>query len=224
MHGNSRLLWNEGYWVRTGVKVELTREEKIGIGRHSSPRWEIDLVAYDARGNELLALECKSYFDSGGVHAAHFEPGSKYAHRYKLFHEAILRETVLARLLAQCTERGFCRPDSVVRFGLIHGHVTAHNAPLLSSIFEREGWLLFGPDWVRSHLKRMAAGSYENSTAAVVAKLLLRGRGQAPSLGDEQHSQSHMDLQRPQHCTATLVQGPSTPSRHGERRPRPDSE
>jgi len=26
----------------------------------------------------------------------------------------------------------------------------------------------------------------------------------------------HMDLQRPHHCTATLEQGPSTPSRHGD--------
>jgi hypothetical protein len=75
------IFWNEGYWVRTSVKVELTREEKVRIGRHSSPRWEIDLIAYRATSNELLALECKSYLDSGGVHAAHFLPGAKYAHR-----------------------------------------------------------------------------------------------------------------------------------------------
>src|SRR5579864_5663340 len=102
------IFWNEGYWVRTGVKVELTRDEKIRIGRHSSPRWEIDLIAYHAARNELLALECKSYLDSGGVHAAHFEPGSRYAHRYKLFHDPILRDTVLERLKLQCVERGLC--------------------------------------------------------------------------------------------------------------------
>ena len=44
----AEIFWNEGYWVRTGFKVELTRDEKIRIGRHSSPRWEIDLVAYRA--------------------------------------------------------------------------------------------------------------------------------------------------------------------------------
>ena len=32
----SDIFWSEGYWVRTGVKVELTREEKIRIGRHSA--------------------------------------------------------------------------------------------------------------------------------------------------------------------------------------------
>jgi len=41
----SEILWMEGYWVRTSVKVELTKEEKHLIGRHSSPRWEIDIVA-----------------------------------------------------------------------------------------------------------------------------------------------------------------------------------
>ena len=43
------IFWNEGNWVRTSVKVELTREEKIRIGKHSTPRWEIDLIAYRAR-------------------------------------------------------------------------------------------------------------------------------------------------------------------------------
>jgi hypothetical protein len=170
------IFWNEGYWVRTGVKVELTREEKVRIGRHSSPRWEIDLIAYRATSNELLALECKSYLDSGGVHAAHFLPGSKYAHRYKLFHDPVLRETVLERLRLQCVELGLCPADVSVRLGLIHGHVTSHNAPLLARIFDNEGWLLFGPDWLKAHLGRMSDGGYENSTAAIVAKILLRPR------------------------------------------------
>lgn len=168
------IFWNEGYWVRTGVKVELTRDEKVRIGRHSTPRWEIDLVAYGANRNELLALECKSYLDSGGVHAAHFLPGSKYAHRYKLFHDAVLRETVLDRLKLQCVERGLCPPDATVRLGLIHAHATSHNAPLIAEIFKQADWLLYGPAWLRDHLGQMAAGGYENSTAAVVAKLLLR--------------------------------------------------
>lgn len=182
------ILWADGYWVRTGVKVELTREEKARIGRHSAPRWEIDLVAYHAARDELLALECKSYLDSGGVHTAHFEPGSKYAHRYKLFHDLALRETVLGQLREQCVERGLC-PKRVgpAQLGLIHAHATARNAALLRERFAREGWLLFGPEWLRSHLTRIAAGSYENSTAAVVAKLLLRsqqaaGQPAAPDL------------------------------------------
>lgn len=170
------VFWNEGYWVRNSVKIDLTKEDKIRIGRRSSPRWEIDLIAYHGATNELLALECKSYLDSGGVHAAHFRAGSKYAHRYKLFHDPVLRETVLERLRLQCIERGFCRADVTVRLGLIHGHATSYNAPLLAEIFGEQGWLLFGADWLRGHLSQLSEASYENSTAALVAKLLLRSR------------------------------------------------
>ena len=173
------IFWNEGYWVRTSVKVELTREEKIRIGKHSTPRWEIDLIAYRATTNELLALECKSYLDSGGVHAAHFEPGAKYAHRYKLFHDALLCDTVLERLRLQCVERGLCPADVTARLGLIYGHATDGNAALLKSKFEAERWELFDAEWLLGNLKKMAVGSYENSTAAVVAKLLLRTRGKS---------------------------------------------
>lgn len=172
----AEIFWNEGYWVRTSVKVELTREDKARINSPSSPRWELDLVAFSPLRNELLVLECKSYLDSGGVHAAHFRESSRYAHRYKLFHSAVLRETVLGRLKSQFSACGLCRSDTSVGFGLIHGHSTPYNASLLADIFGRAGWLLYGPDWIISHLDRLANAGYENSTAAVVAKLLLRGK------------------------------------------------
>jgi hypothetical protein len=121
------LFWAEGYWVRNSVKVELTRADKHAIGKPSSPRWEIDLVAYKPFTNELLALECKSYLDSGGVHAAHFLEGSKYAHRYKLFHDAKLRRVVLSRLKQQFVDAGLCQDDAVVQLGLVHGHSTGRN-------------------------------------------------------------------------------------------------
>ena len=65
----SEILWMEGYWVRTSVKVELTKEEKRLIGRHSSPRWELDIcmMAYKGGENLLRVVECKSYIDSTGV-------------------------------------------------------------------------------------------------------------------------------------------------------------
>lgn len=168
------LFRSEGCWARTGVRLDLSREEKLRIGRHSSPRWEIDLVVWKPAEQTLLALECKSYLDSGGVHAAHFLPGSRYAHRYKLFHDAILRETVLGRLKQQFVESGLCTPDARVRLGLVHAHATPGNAARLAAHFAAEDWLLFGPDWIRAGLRRLAEGSWENSTAAVVAKLLLR--------------------------------------------------
>ena len=170
------IFWNEGYWVRTSVKVDLTREEKIRIGKHSTPRWEIDLVTYRATTNELLALECKSYLDSGGVHAAHFTPNHKLAGRYKLFHNDVLRDTVLARLRLQFVERALCPANVTVRLGMVYGHATPSNAAQLKLKFEEADWALYDADWLFGHLEQMAGASYENSTAAVVVKLLLRSQ------------------------------------------------
>ncbi len=61
------LLRRQGYWTRTCFKVELTADEKRAIGKHSSPRWELDVVAYKGQTNEVLAVECKSFLDSRGV-------------------------------------------------------------------------------------------------------------------------------------------------------------
>jgi hypothetical protein len=47
------LLRRHGCWTATSVKVELTKEQKVAIGRPSSPRWEIDLLAY--KGSPRLA-------------------------------------------------------------------------------------------------------------------------------------------------------------------------
>ncbi len=57
----SEILWIDGFWVRTSVKVDLTKEEKVRIGRPSSPRWELDIVGYSGRDNTLHVVECKSY-------------------------------------------------------------------------------------------------------------------------------------------------------------------
>ena len=66
----SKLLEAEGYWVRPSYKVNLSKETKAQLDNHSMPRPEIDLLAYRPGKNEVLALECKSYFDSTGVVAA----------------------------------------------------------------------------------------------------------------------------------------------------------
>jgi hypothetical protein len=53
----STLFNRKGYWTKTNFKVELTKEEKVKIGHPSSPRWEIDLIAYKPKENELLVIE-----------------------------------------------------------------------------------------------------------------------------------------------------------------------
>lgn len=103
----SYLLQQEGYWFRKTVKVELTAEEKKKIGRPSSPRWELDLVAYKGSSNELMVIECKSYLDSPGVRARGLAGrDSKEAARYKLFNDSVLRKTVLGRLKKQLVASG----------------------------------------------------------------------------------------------------------------------
>ena len=71
------LLEKDGFWVQTTFKVELTKEEKKEIGRPSSPRWKLDLIAYKASTNDILAVECKSYLDSYGVRLSGFDGSSR---------------------------------------------------------------------------------------------------------------------------------------------------
>src|SRR3546814_20140353 len=77
----AEVLRADGYWVHRGYKIDLAPEDKRALGNPSMPRPEIDLVAYKAGTGELLTLECKSYFDSGGVHARELLPGGRNAQR-----------------------------------------------------------------------------------------------------------------------------------------------
>lgn len=173
----SEILWMQGYWVRSSVKVALTKEEKRAINRHSSPRWEIDIVAYKAGENMLRVVECKSYLDSTGVRASAFD-GSKEeeAKRYKLFTEPGLRDVVLKRLALQLAECGACRPEPTIRLALACGNIRNDNdREAIRAHFKAQDWDLWDEGWLRARLKEMAGRGYENQVSAVVAKLLLRG-------------------------------------------------
>lgn len=175
------ILDRAGYWVRTSVKVNLTREDKHAIGRPSAPRWELDVVAYSGRENELLVVECKSYLDSAGVRAASFDgPKAAEETRYKLFSDESLRRVVLSRLETQLVEQGFCPPGTEARLCLAAGTIHGDPTPL-RAIFKAKGWQLFERSWLISGLQALATESYENSVASVVAKLLLREVASAPT-------------------------------------------
>lgn len=176
----AEVLEGEGYWVRRSVKLDLTREEKKQIGRPSCPRWELDLVAYSPKKNEMLAVECKSYLDSPGVDLADLS-GGRYADRYKLFTDPTLREVVLKRLALTMNEQGLSGENPQVRLALAAGKIRS-DVDALRSHFEKNGWLLFDPLWLRGQLEQLSKGSYTNSVAAMVAKLLLRGK--PSSVGD----------------------------------------
>jgi hypothetical protein len=164
----------QGYWTLTSFKVELTKAEKREIGRHSSPRWELDVVAYSGRDNELRVVECKSFLDSLGVQCAAFDGSNDAAaKRYKLFCDSTLRRVVLGRLKQQLVAAGFCAKDPTVQLCLAAGKIKG-DEEWLRAHFEKQGWILLGPDAISQELRALRNVGYENSVAAVVAKLLLR--------------------------------------------------
>jgi hypothetical protein len=169
------ILQRHGYWTQTSVKVELTKAEKVTIGRHSSPRWELDVVGYRGSSNEILVMECKSFLDSLGVQCSTFEGKNvKGEKRYKLFFEETLRNVVLGRLRQQLVQAGFCAPNPHVVLGLAAGKVKGEEA-WLQAHFDSKGWKFMGPSEVQRELRAFRDSGYENTVAAVVAKLLLRG-------------------------------------------------
>jgi hypothetical protein len=170
------LLERKGFWTRTSVKVELTKEEKRKIGRPSSPRWEIDVIAYKGSDNSLLVVECKSYLDSYGVRYSSFIEGNvEEAKRYKLFTDSVLREVVLNRLSLQLVESGFCPSPPQITLCLVAGKIYQDAAPLHEH-FKKNGWLLWDPDWLCKELYALAESGYDNTVVAVVSKLLERNR------------------------------------------------
>jgi hypothetical protein len=175
----SEILWHEGYWVRTAVKVGLTKEEKVKIGRPSSPRWELDIVAYHAATNTLRVVECKSYMDSLGVQlSALTDSQTKAAKRYKLFHDNTLKEVVMGRLVEQFTENGACQPNPTLSLGLACGKIARESErEAIKLHFVINNWELLDEHWLREKLEKLAKGNYENQVSAIVAKLLTRTRG-----------------------------------------------
>jgi hypothetical protein len=182
------ILHRRGYWTQTSVKVPLTKEEKYAINRPSSPRWELDVVAYRGATNELLIIECKSYLDSSGVDAATFEGRNrKKQERYKMFFDDNLRRVVLRRLVKHLVSTGFCSPRPKVRFGLAAGRVKGKAQAAeerLRRVFARRRWIFLGPAEIRNELRALSDSGYENTVAAVVSKLLLHGGLEAGANAD----------------------------------------
>jgi hypothetical protein len=170
------LLERQGYWVRYGFKVELSKPEKARIGRPSAPRWELDILAYRASVNELLLVECKSYLDSPGVrYLAVAGAEHRRSNRYKLFNDATLRRVVQSRLARQLAKAGACRKDPAIILCLAAGKVVSKSdTASLHALFKKRGWQFFDSEWIRKSLSNIATLSYEDDVAAVVAKILLR--------------------------------------------------
>jgi len=166
------ILDRDGFWVRTSYKVDLSKAEKHEINRPSSPRWELDVVAYRPTDNLLWVVECKSFFDSRGVAFKGLDPETGGSSRYKLFNEPETRRVVFRRMVQQLTDTGSICPDPDVRLCLAAGKIVASDTDRLHSLFDTNGWLLFDREWITDRLLALANDGYDNSIASVMAKLL----------------------------------------------------
>ena len=155
-HTVASLLERRGWWIRQSVKVALTKEEKREIGTPSAPRWEIDVLAYDAPENTVYVIECKSYIDSSGVRLSAFDGSNQlHARRFKLFNDDVLREVVFRRLSIELTERGFCLPEPRIQLCLAAGNIYRDTGEL-AKLFVARGWILWDRHWLRDELIKLA--------------------------------------------------------------------
>lgn len=172
------LLEREGYWVRNSFKVELTKGEKRAIGIPSSPRWELDLVAFNAKENKILVVECKSYFNSPGVNMKYFgNQKTVFTNRMKLFNGKKLRRIVLARMKKQMVDKGLCKESSKVQLCLATGKISSDDERTkVRELFKKNEWKLYDDVWIAKKVKAFASLGYENDVAAVVAKIILKNK------------------------------------------------
>lgn len=169
------LLEYEGYWVRQSFKVELTKQEKRDIGKHSIPRPEIDLLALNHKENRIFALEVKSFLDSGGVRIdelllEHEIPTG----RYKLFTCSNFRNIVMARLKQDLIKQGMANEETIIALGLAAGKVYQARTNDLKNLFLSRGWFFWSPEDIREKVSSLAEKDYENEPSIITAKILMR--------------------------------------------------
>ena len=172
----ARVLEEDGYWVRRGVRANLSKADKVRLGKPSLPRPEVDLVAYKARSNELVFFEVKSYLDSPGVKVAMLEQADEWesSNRYKLLTLKDYQRVVTATICKEYVAQGLIRPKPKIRFGLAIGNAPNGELPAIKKLAAKHGWVYLAPDQIRKSIQRLASGPYENSPIVVTAKVLAR--------------------------------------------------
>lgn len=168
-----RYLEVQGYWVRQSVKVEITKAQKVEIGTPSMPRPEIDLVAFNAKKNELVLIEAKSYLDSYGVYyEAIADPKDEGAARYKLFTNETFQRIVTEALVDQYMKCGLIRNRVKVNYGLAAGHIHQGHEKPIAEYFRENRWMLITPQQLREFVEQCATKGWEDDVVTMTAKLL----------------------------------------------------
>jgi hypothetical protein len=171
----ARLLWREGYWTRQSYKVDLTKEDKVALGKYSMPRPEIDIVAFRPSTNTVAWVECKSYLDSTGVHIGAFD-GTKpnFAKRFRMFNDAAYWDLVTQRFVEQLRRDGLvpATPAPAVEYWLVAGRIAGGCHESVPAHFAANGWTLRDRTWIRTSLQAIAKEGYEDDVVTMAAKLL----------------------------------------------------
>ncbi|ACF44469.1 hypothetical protein [Pelodictyon phaeoclathratiforme] len=169
------LLEAEGYWVRRSFKVNVTKEEKRQIGKHSIPRPEIDLLALHFSNNKVVALEAKSFLDSPGVKLAQLNEEHEVPQgRYKLFTSERYRKIVLSRLYQDLIACGMANSKTTISLGLAAGKVYQGKSEPIREFMEKRKWLFWSPEDIKQKVTSLADRGYENDPAIITAKILTR--------------------------------------------------
>jgi hypothetical protein len=171
----STLLEAEGYWVRRSFKVNVTKEEKRQIGKHSIPRPEIDLLALHFSKNKVVAFEAKSFLDSPGVRLEQLrEEHDVPEGRYKLFTSSRYRLIVLSRLRQDLIACSMADAKTEISLGLAAGKVYQDQSAPIHEFMKRKKWLFWSPEDIKLKVTALAERGYENDPAIITAKILMR--------------------------------------------------
>lgn len=171
----STLLEADGYWIRRSFKVNVTKEEKKLIGKPTIPRPEIDILALRFETNEVVAMEVKSFLDSGGLALKHLEAEYDAPEgRYKLFTSMNYRAIVLGRLKQDLIACGMANEGTKVVLGLAVGKIHLNRSEPIKGFMEQRGLMFWSPEDIKRKVTALALRDYENDPAIMVAKVLLR--------------------------------------------------
>ncbi|MDO9312057.1 MAG: hypothetical protein Q7T85_10260, partial [Nitrosomonas sp.] len=161
--------------VRRSFKINVTKEEKRLIGKHSIPRPEIDLLAFKFSSNEVLALEAKSFLDSFGVNFEQLQEKHEVPKgRYKLFTSENYRSIVLSKLLSDLVECGMANTNTKITLGLAAGKIYQNRSDSIRELMLDHHWFFWSPEDIKQKVTDLARRGYENDPAIITAKILMR--------------------------------------------------
>jgi len=171
----AQLLIEDGFWVMTSIKVDLTKEEKKKINKPTTPRPEIDIIAFNLKNNTLFLIEVKSFLDSRGVVLNELQKKSDIQKgRYKLLTSDKYRNIISKRLFEDLSKKGLINTKTKISYGLIAGNVYQNKEVEIKEYFNNKKWLFWGPSEIKSKVINLSLKGYENNPVTIASKIILK--------------------------------------------------